>query len=187
MKAIITVVGMLVAVINCFGQPVISTPTNSQVYYNGETMTIKWQSRPGAWQNVSIMLQDSHYGTVEWIAFNTPNDGEYNWTVGKYSSSTTNHTITICDGGSGANCSVIAIQIPNGTRPKPPEQVASVIRKVVSVEWIADTNHTYQVLGSTDLKSWNIVAEGQSPTTNAVALFYVDQDAKFFKVLDVTP
>ena len=93
-------------------------------------MNIQWRStNPGAWAFVSIMLQDSGNGTAEWIAFTTPNNGSFTWIVSKDTTWYTNFTITISDGGNGANETVVPIVIPNGTRPPVPQLVPIQIKK----------------------------------------------------------
>lgn len=165
-------------------QPVINSPTNDQVLYVGDVINITWVPRSNSWNSVIIGLQSVVSGTHSWISFSTPNDGSYTWNVSKWATSHTEFILSISDGGNGFNISNVRITIPNGVRPV---QVPVSIKKVVSVEWIAKTNHTYQVQASPDIKLWTTVAEGQVENTNASALFYVDQTNQFFRVFDLTP
>lgn len=183
------IVGVLAFLISlCLGQSQVTilAPTNNQVMYSGEQVTIKWTPRPGGWSGVSIALQDRNTRVMDWIHFNTPNDGTFEWTVKKWSTYSTNFWIIIRDGG-GANESQVSITIPNGTRPPTPVSVPIQIKPVVSVEWVCHTNHTYQLESSPNLRDWQVEYVGLVGDTNAMALFYQTRSNRFFRVYDLTP
>jgi len=113
--------------------------------------------------------------------------GANKWTVSKDTAGYTNFSITIYDGGNGANSTTIPIVIPDGTRPPPPPQLVPIqIKKAVSVEWLANTNDIYQVQSSSNLVTWTTVVQGQAPSTNAAVVFYSDQASQFFRVYDLS-
>jgi|GEM_PF-4011256 len=186
MKNLIVFLFVLVTTV-VSAQPVLVAPVQGETFYVGEKVTIEWKSvSPLAWSNVMISLRDSTTGTMDWIAFNAPNTGKFEWEVKKFNPHTV-WNLTISDGGNVTNSTSIWIVIGNGTRPKPPVLVQSTIKRVVSIEWLADTNHTYQVKTSPDLINWTVAAEGTPLMTNASALFYVDPEMSFFEVYDITP
>jgi hypothetical protein len=174
------------SVTTVFAQPIINYPTNDQVLYVGEKVEIKWTPRQGAGSNVSIYLQSDENGVMDWINISTPNTGTYTWIVGKWNA-LTKFSLSIRDGGDYANTSTVHIVIPNGPRPPEPLPVPVQIRKVVSIEWLANTNHTYRLESSTNLINWSVEFEGISEHTNARALFYQEQPQKYFRVLNLTP
>src|SRR3989338_2315226 len=146
----------------------ITSPTNNQVLYYGEEVDIQWRS-VNSNNFISIRLQNERNGVMGWLAFITTNNGHFTWMVGPPNLGfvSTNYLLTVCDGGDyNINCETIRILIP-GPRPKP---VPIVIRRVVSVEWTADTNHIYRLESSPDLKSWVTEEEGPVFYQNAHVL-----------------
>ncbi len=164
----------------------ILSPTNGQVYYNGDTMEIKWRCASNQWsETVWISLNMTGTDQGSWVAADTANTGSYNWTVMNRNLGHTNFTLVIYD--NYYDSIPVSIVIINGTRPITPVQVPISIHRVVSIEWLANTNHTYQIQGSANLKNWQALFEGQMPTTNAMVLFYADAENQFFRALDMTP
>jgi len=93
------------------------------------------------------------------------------------------YTLAIMDGGNIANVSTVEVTIPPA-----PIQVPVSIRRTISVEWQANTNHLYEIQTSTDLKSWTATGEAFKPAqTNASASFYAEKPTQYFRVFDKTP
>ena len=175
---------MAVLSISATAQVVINNPTNDSIIYTGDQIDIKWTPRTNGASFVTISLQDESSGTLDWIAFAIPNNGLFQWNAHKWATANTQFQLAISDGGSSLNRTAIHITIPNGPRPK---SVAATIRKVVSVEWVADPTHSYRVESSTNLTSWVTVAEGVAGVTNPVSLYYADWGSTYFRVFDTTP
>ena len=172
-------------------------PAPNTVLYTGDKIPICWKTR-GFGNDVWIHMYDPSWqsGTTIFIGMMEADDGEFQWTVSKGLLAQTNLTLMVFYSGvSGSNLvATIPVTVLPGPRPSDiplptiaPASVPVSIRKVVSIEWLAKTNHTYQVKASSNLTNWTVVAEGQSPDTNATALFYEDQKMMFFKVEDTTP
>ena len=181
---------MVLVSVAAFGQaPTVTSPSSNQVFYVGEKLEIRWQSnRSDAWSRVSLMLQAQGSGSASWIAFSTPNDGSFEWTVSKWATPATHFTITVSDGGSGTHETEIPIVIMEGTRPKPPQIVNAQIRKAITVEWKSIPGHTYRVEKSTDLVTWERFADDTLVEFEDAFVFdYTEGKPAFYRVTDLTP
>lgn len=159
---------------------------------NGARFTIKWTPLPDVTTVRISLCPDEYHGGF--ITQSAPNTGEYSWTVDRVNYDPKYYkSFFISVQGSDPRFHVWTADsgyftIVDGiVAPPKPELVPVRIRKVVSVEWTANTNHYYHVQASTNLLDWDVVAEGQPADTNAIALFYAEDAHQYFKVLDTTP
>ncbi len=178
-------------------QEILFPPTNT-VLYVGDQVTVAWKTHNRG-NDVWIHLFDTAWpgGTTIFIAMQYPDSGEFQWTVGKGSLTQTNLELTVFYGSAPGQASYIPLAVLPGPRPpgipvptiQPVGITNTVARKVISIEWPANTNHIYQVKAVPYLSStnWIVVAEGKPEGTNAFVLFYEDASAQFFKVEDTTP
>lgn len=176
----------LLAVVYGYGQelPSITSPTNGQVFYVGETIKIRWHSNdPEAFTNVALFVYDDTTHGLDWINFDTDNDGSYDWVAAKQYDDYNWYDIGVID-SNAYDLATVQIEIRAGKRPVP---VPITIRRVVSVEWQSVSNHTYSVESSGDLKNWSESDRFISTGTNSLSLYYAEGQPAFFRVFDLTP
>ena len=76
MKIISVMVTMILVSSGVYAQPVINSPTNSQVLYVGDTININWVPRAGTGSNVVISVVGNIGGIYLWEPY-APNTGTY--------------------------------------------------------------------------------------------------------------
>lgn len=119
------IVSIFLSICHVYAQPVVTSPQEGDVWYAGETNTIKWEVRPNSRATVFIGIGDG-MGQLSWVGFNVPNNGSYSWAVSNpwwY----TNVVLSISDGGNATNYTYIHMTIPNGPRPPQPYPDLSIL------------------------------------------------------------
>lgn len=187
MKKFIVLITLVFIQMIAFGQaPIVTSPTQGQIYYQGETVQIRWTGHAN-YGGVAIELRNG-LKTVKWIAFSTPNDGVYDWVPDV----TGDFTLRIAEGSD----TLINISIRGGTRPstptppvaKAPQAVRIKIRHVVFVSWTAIPGHTYRIEQSSDLKNWTKAADDAVVTDTEVGLpVWAEELLSYYRVYDLTP
>lgn len=114
----VLILAFLTMVTGAYAQvaPIIHDPIAGAKLYEGDIVSIRWKSTwPDASNRASIALKDTVSGTMDWIAFSTPNTGEFSWTVKKWATAHTEFLIEVSDGGNASQSSSVLVSILDRT------------------------------------------------------------------------
>lgn len=191
-RAVYALICFLAISIGIKAQPVILSPTNGQVFYNGDVMQITWKSPEiGSSENVWILLQMTGTDEGSWIAADVTNNGTYTWSAVNYNITHTNFTITVMDDYDSAPISIVII---NGSRPPTPSKLTSISDvgpyqgyEVYQVSGTCQSGYTNYLEYSTNLFSWNRFTDTpECPTNNQIGWYVESIEPKlFFRVATV--
>lgn len=194
MKSFIFAVVMALSALAGWAQPVITSPTNGQVLYVGETINITWIPRngpsgPDLWDVVNITFYEkgrqlsNNVPTADVrIASAATNSGNYMWQVAKHNTNTS-WIVEIEDGGFGTNISNVEVTIIGDPRI---QGVRTIIDGVwMVIEWEAHFGHTYRIESSSNRSDW-IVEQENISGRGTKTVFIPTSANQFFRVVDLT-
>ncbi len=171
MKALVTLFIVIASIITSLAQPTISAPTQNQVFYEGEAVTLNWNStRASAWKTVNIRQLTLSGSGWDYVKVGAPNTGHYEWTASQFRGNE-EFILEIADGGQVAHRSTVVIAVKSGTRPSETKPVVIGLQRARGLNWESTPGDTYFVEeknGTNDWTSFWLVEADDIQTSLAV-------------------